>query len=110
MDIFNDIQNEFEYFFDDLNWTYILIFVFVLYGIKNKEEFTWYNRIFDRSDKVKPFKSWVAGIFIILLFCLFRGLETGINATYVSQILRSWIIVIIFNSFFSNKIKEIDKS
>jgi len=109
MDIFTDIQSEVEFFFDDLNWTYILIFVFVLYGIKHKEEFIWYNRIFDKSEKLAPFKSWVAGVIILLLFCLFRGLEVGIDPAYVSQILRSWIIVIVFNSIFSKKISQIDK-
>lgn len=109
MDIFKDVQSEIEFFFDDLNWTYILIYVFVLYGIKNKEEFLWYNNLFDKNEKLKPFKVWVAGIVIMLIFCLFKGLEVGVTASYVSQMLRSWIIVIVFNSIFSKKIKEIDK-
>lgn len=109
MDIFKDVQSEIEFFFDDLNWTYILIYVFVLYGIKNKEEFLWYNNLFDKNEKFKPFKVWVAGIVIMLIFCLFKGLEVGVTASYVSQMLRSWIIVIVFNSIFSKKIKEIDK-
>lgn len=108
--IFNDIQQEVELFFDDLNWTYILIYVFILYGIKNKDEFAWYNAIFDKSDKLRPFKVWIAGIITMLIFCLFRGLEVGITVSYISQILRSWIIVIVFNSVFSKKIGEIDKT
>lgn len=108
--VFTDIQNEIELFFDDLNWTYILIYVFVLYGIKQKDEFLWYNQLFDNNETIKPFKVWIAGIVIILTFCLFRGLETGITPSYVSQMIRSWIIVIVFNSIFSRKIQSIDKS
>ena len=107
--IFIDFQEEFELFFEDLNWTYILMYVFVLYGIKHKEEFDWYNNLFDRNYSIKSFKVWVAGIIIMLLFCLFRGLEVGLTASYVSQILRSWVIVIIFNSIFSKKLHQIDK-
>ena len=110
INIFNDIQGEVELFFDDLNWTYILIYVFVLYGIKHKEEFLWYNRLFDNSDKLKPFKVWVAGTIIMIIFCIFKGLEVGLIVSYVSQLMRSWIIVIVFNSIFSRKINQIDKN
>ena len=110
MDLFKDIQKDVEFFFADLNWTYILIYVFVLYGIKHKEEFDWYNNLFDNNKKLKPFKVWVAGITIIGLFCTFRaaGVE-AFNSEYVSQLLRSWIMVIVFNSIFNKKIKEYDK-
>lgn len=108
MDIFQDIQDNIEFFFGDLNWTYILIYVFILYGIKNKEEFAWYNTLLDKNEKIKPFKVWLAGIIVMIIFCIFKYLETGIGPAYVSQMLRSWIVVIVFNSIFSKKIKEID--
>lgn len=107
--IFKDIQSEVEFFFDDLNWTYILIYVFVLYGIKHKEEFKWYNELLDSNTRLSQFKVWIAGIVIILFFCIFKGLDTGVTSEYVSQLLRSWILVIVFNSIFSKKITEIDK-
>lgn len=107
--IFEDIQSELEYFFDDLNWTFIIIFVFVLYGIKNKEEFSWFNKIFDLKESIKPFKVWAAGLIIMLFFTFFKYLETGIDAAYVSMLFRSWILVIVFNSVFSDKIKKFDK-
>lgn len=108
--IISDLQTETELFFDDLNWTYILIYVFVLYGIKYKEEFEWFNILFDSNKYLKSFKIWIAGIVIILLFCLFKGLEVGVTASYISQMMRSWIIVIVCNSIFSNKLNQIDKS
>ena len=109
MDIFKDIQAEIEFFFDDLNWTYILIYAFVLYGIKYKEEFIWYNNLFDKKENIKPFKIWVAGIIVIIIFSIFKGLEYQFTSTYLSQLLRSWILVIVFNSALSKKIKDIDK-
>ncbi len=109
MDIFKDIQGEVEFFFDDLNWTYILIYVFVLYGIKHKEEFQWFNDLFDKNKYIKSFKVWIAGLIIILIFTIFKGLESGLEVSYISQILRSWIVVIVFNSVFSKKISQIDK-
>lgn len=110
MDLFKDIQKDVEFFFADLNWTYILIYVFVLYGIKHKEEFDWYNNLFDRNKNMKSFKVWAAGITIIGIFCCFRiaGVEV-FNSEYVSQLMRSWIVVIVFNSIFNKKIKEYDK-
>jgi len=87
----------------------MIIYSLVLYGIKYKEEFTWFNNLMDKNENAKPFKIWIAGIIVILFFCLFRVLEVGLSASYVSQILRSFIIVIVLNSIFSKKIKEIDK-
>lgn len=75
INIFNDLQSEVEVFFDDLNWTFILIYVFVLYGIKHKEEFLWYNKLLDTSDRLKPFKVWVAGIVIMFIFSLFSRIN-----------------------------------
>lgn len=110
MDLFKDIQKDIEFFFADLNWTYILIYVFILYGIKHKEEFDWYNNLFDRNKNLKSFKVWAAGIITIGFFCCFRaaGVES-FNSEYVSQLLMSWIMVIVFNSIFNKKIKEYDK-
>lgn len=112
MDLFKDIQTEIEFFFGDLNWTYVLIYVFVLYGIKHKEEFEWYNTMFDTRPKLKPFKVWAAGVIIMLIFSTFRSLNATMvfDSEYVSRLMRSWIIVIVFNSIFNKKIKEIDKN
>lgn len=106
MNILNDIQNEVELFFNGLNWTYIMIYSFVVYGIKYKEEFEWYNKLFE-NPKIKPFKIWISGLIIALLFSFFKYLEDGMEVSYISTLLRSWIIVIIFNSIFSEKIKKI---
>lgn len=106
MSIIEDFQSELELLFDDLNWTYMLIFVFILYGIKNKKEFYWYNKLMDKSKVLDSFKAWIAGIIVMLTFFLFRYLETGIDASYVSQALRSYIIVIVFNSVFNKNVND----
>jgi hypothetical protein len=111
--VFEDIQVEVESFFNGLNWTFIMIFVFVLYGIKHKEEFEWYNKILDKSN-FKSFKVWIAGFIIALFFCLFKNLEEQLTlsdaSAYISTLLRSWIVVIVFNSIFSDRISKIDKN
>lgn len=108
MDLFENIKNDLTLIATDLNITYMIMYSLVLYGIRYKEEFKWYNNLLDKNKEIKPFKMWIAGVFMILIHCLFKYLETGIDAAYVSQILRSFVIVIVLNSVFSKKIKEID--
>ena len=105
INVFDELKNEIELFFNNLNWTYILIYVFILYGMKNKEEFQWFN---DLTKTVGTFRVWIAGVIVMLFFILFKYLETGLPWEYVSQILRSMIIVIVFNSVFSKNISKID--
>lgn len=107
MNILVDLQQELELLFDDLNWTFILIYVFVLYGVKHKSEFKWYLDLLERM-KIQSFKVWIAGIIVGGLFVLFEGLEDNLEAAYISQILRSYIIVIVFNSIFDKELKKID--
>lgn len=108
--MFQDLQAQIELFFNHLNWTYILMFVFVLYGVKNKEEFAWYNDLMDSRKRLKQLKTWIAGFIVGLFFCLFTYLGDPLlfDSNYVSQMLRSFMIVIIFNSVFNNKLKTIE--
>ncbi len=107
--IFDEIQNEVELFFHGLNWTYIFIYTITLYGIKNKPEFNWYNKLARKFD-LNDFKIHIVGIFLMITFTFFRWQEGNIlNSEYFSQLLRSGLIVIVFNSIFDKKIKEIDK-
>lgn len=106
--MFEDIQKDVEFFFDDLNWTYIIIYAFILFGIKHKEEFLWYNRMFDKHENLKSFKVWAAGLIVMIVFCVFTAIEVGLTASYVSQLLRSWIVVIVFNSITTKKLKSLE--
>lgn len=107
MNIFQDLQIELELFISDLNWTYIIIYAFILHGIKYKQEFDWFNDLFDGS-KLKSFKFWLSGIIVMMIFIIFKYFEGELTVTYISSILRSWIIVIVLNSFLSDKIKIIE--
>lgn len=111
MEIFNDIGAEFQFLFSDLNWLFVFFYAILIYGIKYKQEFDWFNDLFDHKKYLKSLKFWIAGIILLLVFCLFHFLESNktIEASYVSQILRSWLIVIVFNSMFTDEIKKIDK-
>lgn len=107
--MFEDIQQHLEGFFDNLNWTFIFMYVIILYGIKHKREFNWYNNLFS-SESWEDLKSWLAGIIVGLLFCFFYWEEGDeLNGTYVSQLLRSWVVVLVFNTIFTDKIKKIEK-
>ena len=105
INVLDDLKDEIELFFNDLNWTYILIYVFILYGIKNKEEFQWYNKLL---SKYESYKVWIAGLIIACFFIFFKWLDLDIHSEYISQLLRSMIIVIVFNSVFSKNISKID--
>lgn len=106
-----DIQKELEFFFSGLNWTYIFIYVITLFGIKSKQEFIWYNDFFNKRKSIKPFKVWIAGVILMFIFGLFSYLETSeLKASYISQMLRSFVVVTVFNSFFIEKVKKIEDS
>lgn len=106
--ILEEMQNQLELFFHGLNWTYIMIFAFVVHGIRYKEEFEWYVEFFKKRKKLQPFKFWIAGLIVAFLFVVFTTLEGRIDIPYISSILRSWIVVIVFNSVFSQKISRLD--
>jgi magnesium-transporting ATPase (P-type) len=102
--IFTDMQQELELFFDDLNWTYIMMYLIVMYGIKHKQEFLWYNYLFEKAGSIMAsLKTWIAGIIIGIAFCFFTE---AFSSQWLSQLLRSWLVVIVFNSMLTNsKIK-----
>lgn len=106
--MFTDIQIEIEAFFHALNWTYIFIYVMVLYGIKNNEEFDWYNALMDKYMWLKKLKIWIAGIVIGMIFTFFtyKGRVNPVDSEYFSTLMRSWILVIVFNTVASRKIKR----
>lgn len=110
MDFIQDIQSEIEMFFDDLNWSFIIMYVIILYGVKNKEDFAWYKDLIYNSA-LKNFQVWVTGFIVGGFFVMFRGLgENALNSEYISQLLRSWIMVIAFNTLFTKKIKNLEDS
>jgi hypothetical protein len=109
--MFNGIQSALEGFFGDLNWTYIIIYAIILYGVKYKPEFIWYNDLFKKGNWVY-LKTWVAGVIVGLFFCLFHWGESEYNLAwkYVSQLLRSWVVVIVFNAAFTSNIEKIENN
>jgi glycerol uptake facilitator-like aquaporin len=108
--VFKDIQLELDAFFTELNWTFIFVYVIVLYGIQHKAEFNWYNKLTEKQPW-KDFKVWIAGFIVGLIFVFFHwqeGLPT--NSAYFSQLLRSWIVVIVFESVFDKRIQKIENN
>lgn len=109
MNIFTDIQSEIDSFFTGLNWTFIFMYVIILYGIRHRDEFLWFNRIINHNKHIKPFKVWIAGFIVGGFFVFFSWKENGVmNSQYFSQLLRSWVLVLVFNSVFDKKIIKIE--
>lgn len=106
--VLTEIQAELESFFHGLNWTYIFIYTAVLHGIANKDEFKWFNRLMIKWN-TGDFKVWIAGFVVMAFFAFFRGMNTGLDSEYFSQMFRSWILVVVFNSVFSKKLSDLEK-
>ena len=93
------IQPELLFFLSDLNWTFIIIYLIVLYGIKHTDHYEWYIDLFEKRKRLGKFKSWLAGIVIGVLFFIFRILGPNeFDSEYVSQFLRSLVLGITFSS------------
>ena len=94
------VEEILHYFIENLNWTFILICCFVLLGIETKEEFEFF-----RLRVNKLYRTWVACGIIILLFSTFKTLEEGtFDVSYLSELLRSLVVVIIFSGEIIKKI------
>lgn len=103
-----DIRNTLLEFISGLNWTFIFMYGFVIYGIKNEPEFEWFNDLLKNSK----LKTWIAGFITMGFFCLFRYLDKDqvFNSEYVSTLLRSFMVTIILSRVINNGInKYIDK-
>ena len=106
--VLRGLDLELHEFFGGLNWTFINMYVIILYGITYKREFEWFNSLMDRLS-YKKFTTWIAGFFITtwiagffmcLIFCLFKWLDNNppVTRNYISTLLRSWFIVVVFVS------------
>lgn len=95
-------------FFGGLNWTYIIMYTIILYGVTYKSEFDWFNDI-QKKYKLTKFTTWIVGILIGIVFCIFKNLESGISWYYVSSMLRSWFLVVVFASVFIDGIVKLLK-
>lgn len=115
INIISDVKNAMIFFLSGLNWTFIIMFGFVTYGIKNEPEFDWYNDLLKHTK----LRIWIAGIIIMVFFCFFTWLEMPslFNAYYVSALLRSFMMTIILNrtvnsvlnSYIEKRMKSLDK-
>jgi hypothetical protein len=94
---------------NNLNWIYIYMFAFVIYGIKTEEEFAWYNKLMRKNETLYSLRLWVAGLVIALLNILFSGMEYGFSIIYTAGVIRSFIITIVFNSVVIKKVADLMK-
>lgn len=108
--IWKDLTPEIRSFFGGLNWTFIIMYTIILYGVAYKMEFDWFNGIMKKA-KLTKFTTWIVGILAGLIFCLFKCLESdpGISWTYVSSMLRSWFLVVVFSSVLIDGVVKLIK-
>ena len=94
-----ELENILYIFLHELNWSYIIISAFILFGVEYKQEFEFVK------DYLKPkFRTWLVLIIVVLLFTIFKIIEGGFTASYLSGLMRSSVIVVVFNSEFSKRI------
>lgn len=98
-EIWNDqIYPEILFYLEDLNWTFIITFIIVLYGIKHTVHYEWFNHYVNLNPHIKRFKSWLIGLILGITFMIFRYLgPEDFHSEYVAQYMRSLIIAITFS-------------
>lgn len=108
--IWKDLAPELKDFFGGLNWTFIIMYTIILYGVTYKSEFDWFNDI-QKKLKIAKFTTWIVGILTGIVFCIFKSLEAdpGLSWGYVSTMLRSWFLVVVFASVFIDGIVKLLK-
>ncbi len=95
------IQPEVIDFLHGLNWTFILMFIIILYGLKHTNHFNWFDTQLDKI-KSKEYKVWIAALITGLVFCFFKWKENDglFGWAYASMLLRSIFFGVIFSSIF----------
>jgi hypothetical protein len=85
-------------YLNDLNWTFIISFIIVLYGVKHTEHYDGFNHFFKKNKLIEKFESWIIGLVMGVTFCVFRILgPEDFHSEYVSQYLRSLVMAITFS-------------
>jgi hypothetical protein len=109
--VWEEFSQEMGAFFTDLNWTYIFIFVMVMMGIKDNQEFAWWKKFLARWN-LDLYASWIAGIVLMPFFVYFAWVEGYINTSaelgaYISSTLRSYVSVIAFSDILIRKLRKL---
>lgn len=95
------LQPELILFFDGLNWSYIIMLVVVLYGLKHTELLDWFTVLCGKIKVPEKYAYWIAAVVTALVFMLFRSLEgRAVDVTYISGTIRSLFFTVIFESLF----------
>lgn len=93
------IQPEIVDFLDGLNWNFIFMFIIILYGLKHTSHFNKFESLLERVN-INKYKVWISAFIIGLIFCFFKWKEGLINWLYVSNLLRSVFVGVVFSNVF----------
>lgn len=95
------IEPELMSFMQSLNWFYIIMFINILYGLKYTGQFTWYDTIL-KNSKLNAYKIWITALILGVSYIGFRLADPtlGISVSYISSLLRSILVAVIFSGIF----------
>jgi uncharacterized protein YacL len=93
------IQPEVVEFLEGLNWNFILMFIVILYGLKHTSHFNKFESLLERAN-INKYKIWISALIIGLIFCFFKWKEELISWLYVSNLLRSVFVGVVFSNVF----------
>jgi len=93
------IQPELIDFLEGLNWSFILMFIVILYGIKHTNHFCEFDRLLEKLN-IQKYKVWIAAFITGILFCFFKWQENLISWNYASTLLRSIFVGVAFSNIF----------
>lgn len=95
------IQPELIGFFNSLNWFYIIMFINILYGLKHTIHFSWYEKVIGNT-KFSKYQTWLSATILAFSFIFFRWIDPvlNINVDYISSLLRSVFVAVIFSDVF----------
>ncbi len=94
------LEPELILFLDGLNWLYIIMLIITFYGLRHTDFLDWLKSVL-KSVKAKKYTHWLIAIVVGLLFMIFRCAEGNtITAIYLSSMLRSLVVTVIFSRIF----------
>jgi len=102
----NGIKSELINFIKNLNWTYIFIMIITFYGLNHVQAFRGIKELFKKWH-LNKFSHLFCAIVIGVVFIFFKSMEDKFEWSYVSALLRSLLIAIVFSHFAVNKIVKL---
>lgn len=93
------VQPEIISFLSGLEWTFIIMFTTILYGLTHTNKFVWLDNLLHKFN-IHHLKIWISAFVSGLFFCFFKWEENLLSVEYISSLLRSIFFVVVFSNIF----------